>query len=206
MPVLRIGLVADTHGVFDPALESPLAGVSSILHAGDVGNHGGAGGVLAHFTSIAPTTAVRGNVDDDAEAAELLPENVLLTLNGWRVLLLHILDSAAGRAAVAVHRPVDVVIHGHSHSYSVVHSVIHHGNAPTAAGSPAAPAAAAASAAAGTGWRLAVNPGSAGPARFSLGRSAAVLTLPPKGAAGRDVEPCSCGLWEDRAQRLGGGS
>jgi hypothetical protein len=35
-----VGLVSDTHGVFDPQLAELLQGVAMILHAGDVGHHG----------------------------------------------------------------------------------------------------------------------------------------------------------------------
>lgn len=41
MNVTRIGLISDTHGVSDPAVLLHFAGVDCIIHAGDVGNHGG---------------------------------------------------------------------------------------------------------------------------------------------------------------------
>ena len=44
--MLRVGLVADTHGVFDPQTESLFQGVGLLLHAGDVGHHGGHEGKL----------------------------------------------------------------------------------------------------------------------------------------------------------------
>lgn len=37
---LIVGLVSDTHGVYDPALALELRSASLILHAGDVGHHG----------------------------------------------------------------------------------------------------------------------------------------------------------------------
>jgi predicted phosphodiesterase len=37
---VAVGLVSDTHGVFDPQLTGLLQGVAMILHAGDVGHHG----------------------------------------------------------------------------------------------------------------------------------------------------------------------
>jgi hypothetical protein len=34
---IRIGVIADTHGLFDPAIEGHFSGVAEILHAGDIG-------------------------------------------------------------------------------------------------------------------------------------------------------------------------
>ena len=33
---IRIGVIADTHGLFDPAVRRYLKGVDSMLHAGDI--------------------------------------------------------------------------------------------------------------------------------------------------------------------------
>jgi predicted phosphodiesterase len=35
---MKIGVVSDTHGFFDPRLKELLAGAEAILHAGDVGS------------------------------------------------------------------------------------------------------------------------------------------------------------------------
>ncbi|KAK9812365.1 hypothetical protein WJX73_005446 [Symbiochloris irregularis] len=70
---MRLGVVSDTHAVFDPALERAFRGVDLILHAGDVGHYGGHEAIIQHLQSIAPTLAVRGNVDEKASEA-LLPE------------------------------------------------------------------------------------------------------------------------------------
>ena len=56
MDAIIIGLVSDTHGLFRPAIADALAGVSLILHAGDVG----ADAVLASLgrsRRFAPSTA-----------------------------------------------------------------------------------------------------------------------------------------------------
>ena len=55
-----IGLISDTHGLLRPKVAAALAGVCRILHAGDMGKPE----VLGALSSIAPVTAVRGNVDD----------------------------------------------------------------------------------------------------------------------------------------------
>ena len=60
-----IGLVSDTHGLLRDGLFEALAGVSQILHAGDVGGRS----VLDALERIAPVRAVCGNVDPPDAAA-----------------------------------------------------------------------------------------------------------------------------------------
>jgi len=52
---MRIGVVSDTHGYFDPRLTEVLNGVDEILHAGDVGP----GDVLDLASSGLPATMLR---------------------------------------------------------------------------------------------------------------------------------------------------
>jgi putative phosphoesterase len=59
---VRIGVVSDTHGYFDPRLPVILEGVDEILHAGDVGSEA----VLDQLRAIAPVHAVVGNIDSPA--------------------------------------------------------------------------------------------------------------------------------------------
>lgn len=166
---LLVGVVSDTHGVWDPALRGVFAGAHQLVHAGDVGNHGGHAAVLGALQRIAPVTAVRGNVDDDAAAMKDLPITALLHLADWSVLLVHILESPEAAAAMEQHQP-DVVITGHSHRWSEA-------TVETAAGRR----------------QLRLNPGSAGPARFKLGRSVALLALPERGEEG--CLPAGCPPW-----------
>jgi len=70
---VRIGLVSDTHGLFDPALAQVFARCAAILHAGDVLRPA----VLAALEALAPVTAVRGN-NDDAPPLDSLPETALV--------------------------------------------------------------------------------------------------------------------------------
>ena len=58
---IRIGVIADTHGLFDPAIRRHFRGVDHILHAGDIGDRS----VIEQLEQIAPVTAVSGNVDDE---------------------------------------------------------------------------------------------------------------------------------------------
>jgi uncharacterized protein len=113
---MRVGVIADTHGLMRPEALRALAGVDAIVHAGDVG----APAVLDALAAIAPVTAVRGNNDKGAWAAAL-PETATLDAAGARIYVVHDaktvgLDArAAGFAAVVAghsHRPRNERIDG----------------------------------------------------------------------------------------------
>ena len=78
----RLGVISDTHGRVDPALREIFAGVERIVHAGDVGT----ADVLVELATIAPVTAVRGNVDVYF-GAEQLPDEAALEVAGRRLLV-----------------------------------------------------------------------------------------------------------------------
>lgn len=102
-----IGVIADTHGLLRPEAIRALAGVESIIHAGDVG----APGILQELSRLAPVHAVRGNVDR-GEWAQALPVSEVVDIAGTLIYVLHNLaeldldPAAAGFAAV---------VSGHSH-------------------------------------------------------------------------------------------
>jgi len=137
----RLGAISDTHGRLDPALHEIFAGVERIVHAGDVG----AADVLIELATIAPVTAVRGNVDLYL-GAEQLPDEAGFEIAGRRVLVAHVLPDLLRR-----HRPareaVDLVVTGHSHRYRESREQ----------------------------GVLFLNPGAAGAARFGLPRSVAIV-------------------------------
>jgi len=102
-----VGLIADTHALVRPEALDALAGVTRIVHAGDVG----APEVLRALARVAPVTAVRGNNDHGAWA-ERLPETARIAVGGRRVLVVHEKTHAAARTPAA---GIDVVVTGHSH-------------------------------------------------------------------------------------------
>ena len=65
--VASVGLISDTHGLLRPEALAALQGSDLIIHAGDVGSPD----VLDALRALAPTFAVRGNVDAGAWAASL---------------------------------------------------------------------------------------------------------------------------------------
>lgn len=108
--ILRIGLIADTHGVVHPRVPALFANVDHIIHAGDVGGEH----VLAALRALAPLTYVDGN-NDDATGEDI----VRVEIAGLRVLLTHILPRPSKPAKRVVqslkHQPADLVVYGHSH-------------------------------------------------------------------------------------------
>ena len=108
---MRVGVIADTHGLLRPEAEAALAGADRILHAGDIG----APEIVPRLGEIAPVTAIRGNIDR-ADWADAYPETVTVTLAGRRV---HMLHDAADLALDPAAEGVDVVVAGHSHRPSV---------------------------------------------------------------------------------------
>ena len=108
---MRIGVIADTHGLLRPEAVAALTGVRHILHAGDIGSPE----IVPRLAEIAPVTAIRGNVDS-GDWAEAFPPTATLELAGRRVHMLHDLhDLDLDPAAEGV----AVVIAGHSHRPSV---------------------------------------------------------------------------------------
>ena len=105
--VHTIGVISDTHGLLRPEAVSALAGVERIVHAGDIGSPE----VIAALQRIAPVSAVRGNNDREAWAADI-PETEVVEVGAVSLYVLHDLHEldldprAAGFAAV---------IAGHSH-------------------------------------------------------------------------------------------
>ena len=81
---MRVGVLSDTHNLLRPQVLELLAGCDRILHAGDVGEPE----ILRQLEWIAPVSAVRGNTDTGATAAEL-PEELTGSLDGLAFGMIH---------------------------------------------------------------------------------------------------------------------
>ena len=170
----RLAVLADTHGRPHPAALHRIAAEApdAVLHAGDVG----APALLDELAAIAPTVAVRGNVDGRDDG---LPDAVTLTLRGADgpllvVYLTHValhgvrlLRQPRARAVAA---GAGLVVCGHSHVPLI-----------------------------GRDGALALfNPGSCGPRRFRLPILFGVIDLGPAGVTLRHVS-CETGeRWTPR--------
>jgi putative phosphoesterase len=104
-----IGLVSDTHGLLRDGVFEALAGVSQILHAGDVGGRS----VLDALERIAPVRAVYGNVDppDPPLQAQLQVHAGGLELH---VSHGHELGTPTPAKLLAGYS-ADVIVYGHTH-------------------------------------------------------------------------------------------
>jgi putative phosphoesterase len=106
---MSIGVISDTHGLLRPEAVEAMREAELIVHAGDVGDPH----VLERLRTIAPTIAVRGNVDT-GEWARALPMTDVVQAGALQFYVLHDLATldldpkAAGFAAVVsghTHRP-----------------------------------------------------------------------------------------------------
>jgi len=143
---VTVGVLSDTHGILEPEVLRIFRGVSLILHGGDIGTSA----VLRALEAVAPVKAVLGNVDD-AHAVGRHPAARVETVGGLRVYMTHRIgapDAVLPRVARAVAAAqARVLVFGHSHrAYNAEHDGV-----------------------------LFLNPGGAGPRRFGLRRSVALL-------------------------------
>jgi uncharacterized protein len=108
---VTLGIISDTHGLVRPEVPAALAGVELIVHAGDVGMPA----VLDALRAIAPTIAVRGNVDTDP-AFTVLPETEVVRAGGVELFVIHDLAMLKVDPIAAGYR---AVIYGHSHRAAI---------------------------------------------------------------------------------------
>jgi uncharacterized protein len=104
-----IGLVSDTHGLVRDSLFEALAGVSQILHAGDVGGRR----VLDALGAIAPVLAVYGNLDPVAGA---LPPQIAINAGGLSIHMSHGHEFGTPTPTkLLTSYSADILIYGHTH-------------------------------------------------------------------------------------------
>lgn len=152
---MRVGVIADTHGLLRPEVFDVFAGVEHILHAGDVGRDD----ILTDLEALAPVTAVWGNVDGFDLRARL-PEVARPVLEGFEIVLVHghQLGMPTPEKLLAAYPEALVIVYGHTHRplLTLVDQVV-----------------------------TVMNPGGAGPRRFDLPPSVGILELeagiPPRG-------------------------
>ncbi len=106
-----LGVISDTHGLLRPEAIAALHGSDLIIHAGDVGNRA----VLDGLRAIAPTFAVRGNVDTGTWAAPLPPTEIV---EGGE-LVFFVLHNIADLDLDPPTAGFAAVVFGHSHRPSI---------------------------------------------------------------------------------------
>ena len=102
-----IPVISDTHGLLRPEALQRLQDAPIILHAGDVDRPA----ILEELSEIAPTIAVRGNVDRGL-LGDQLPLTEVVEVGDFTIYMRHIVQDIDINPAAA---GFDVVISGHSH-------------------------------------------------------------------------------------------
>jgi hypothetical protein len=146
---MRLGIISDTHGKLRPEVFDVFADVQHILHAGDVGG----GDIITELESLAPVTAVYGNVDDFDIRAKL-PQVAQIELEGFYITVTHG-DQFGSPTPAKLHAAfpdAEIIIYGHTHRplLELVYRTV-----------------------------TIMNPGSAGAARFQLKPSVGIMELEP---------------------------
>ena len=146
---MRLGVIADTHGLLRPEVFQAFAEVDHILHAGDVGPVD----LLTELEALAPVTAVYGNTDRD-EVRDRLPQVASIELEGFDIVVTHgdQLGSPTPENLNAAFPDAQIIVYGHTHRplLTIVDVVV-----------------------------TVMNPGGAGHRRFGLPPSVGILELEP---------------------------
>jgi putative phosphoesterase len=146
---MRLGVIADTHGLLRPEVFQAFAKVDHILHAGDVGPPD----LLTELEALAPVTAVYGNTDG-MELRSKLPQVAAMELDGFDIILTHgdQLGSPTPEKLNQAFPDAQIIVYGHTHKpvLTTVDVVV-----------------------------TVMNPGGAGHRRFGLPPSVGILELEP---------------------------
>ena len=146
---LRLGIISDTHGMLRSEVFDVFGAVDHILHGGDVGK----AEVLADLQTLAPVTAVYGNVDDPEMQARL-PQVATVRLDGFDIVVTHG-DQFGTPTPAKLYQAfpqADIIVFGHTHRplLELVDKTV-----------------------------TVMNPGGAGAARFGLPPSVGIMELEP---------------------------
>jgi putative phosphoesterase len=146
---MRLGVIADTHGLLRPEVFDVFEEVDHILHGGDVGRPE----ILVDLEALAPVTAVYGNTDGP-ELRERLPQVAVVRLDGFDIVVTHG-DQLGSPTPVGLHEAfpdAEIIVYGHTHQprLELVDRTV-----------------------------TVLNPGSAGPRRFTLPVSVGIVELEP---------------------------
>jgi uncharacterized protein len=152
---MRLGIIADTHGLLRPEVFDAFAEVDHILHAGDIGPVE----LLIELEALAPVTAVYGNTDD-VDVRSRVPKVAAVELDGFDIVVTHgdQFGSPTPEKLNAAFPNAQILVYGHTHRplLTIVDQVV-----------------------------TVMNPGGAGHRRFNLPPSVGILELeagiPPRG-------------------------
>jgi len=117
--MIRIGLLSDTHGFFDPRIQEYFSECDEIWHAGDIGDFE----VIKMLSRIAPVIAVYGNIDGTPIRSRY-PGHQRLEREGLDIWMTHIGGYPGNYDArvkpLIYSDPPGLFISGHSHILKVM--------------------------------------------------------------------------------------
>jgi putative phosphoesterase len=146
---MRLGVIADTHGLLRPEVFDVFSEVDHILHAGDLGPLC----LLTELEALASVTAVYGNTDG-LDVRARLPQVARVELDGFRIVVTHgdQFGSPTPEAVQQAFPDAEILVFGHTHRplLTLVDVVV-----------------------------TVMNPGGAGHRRFNLPPSVGILELEP---------------------------
>ncbi len=146
---MRLGIISDTHGLLRPEVHEVFREVDRILHAGDVGD----ASILDELARIAPVTAVYGNTDGSILRSRL-PDVAHESIDDLRFVVTH--GDRHGTpnpdSLKEAFPDADVIVYGHTHRPLITYL---------------------------PDFSVVLNPGSAGPRRFDLPVSVAIMETEP---------------------------
>lgn len=114
----KIGLISDTHGWLDPAVEQYFTDRDEIWHAGDFGNME----IADTLAAMAPLRGVYGNIDGQS-IRQRFPLHERFQLEGVSVWMTHI-GGIPGRYCIPIREEIqndtpDLFVCGHSHMLKI---------------------------------------------------------------------------------------
>ena len=117
----RIGILSDTHGMWDDRFTHYFTGCDEIWHAGDIGDYS----IIERLREVAPVVrAVSGNVDH-GEVRRKCRELEIFRVEDANVLLTHIGGYpgkwAPGMTTLLRENNVNLMVDGHSHILKVMY-------------------------------------------------------------------------------------
>tara|TARA_R100001143_G_C3361331_1_gene136725 strand:+ start:11316 stop:11831 length:516 start_codon:yes stop_codon:yes gene_type:complete len=112
--MIKIGLIADTHGYLDPQVKEFFSDRDEIWHAGDFGNLS----IAKELEKIAPLIGVYGNIDGQ-DIRNIYPLHQRFTRERMKIWMTHI-GGIPGRYCIPIRDEInqntpDLFICGHSH-------------------------------------------------------------------------------------------
>ncbi len=116
----RIGIISDTHGLWDERFATHFAGCDEIWHAGDVGDPA----IIDRLSEICTVRAVCGNIDTGAVRRKC-PEVDIFEVEGVKVFLTHIGGYpgkwSKGIKKLLADERIKLMVDGHSHILRIMY-------------------------------------------------------------------------------------